>query len=77
MLIKLDILKRLTAFNTCEDTKYHSSLRVLANFIQNLWLCDIKTIVQYYADQSFIGQLIAKGEGPCHYSRLHTTCYRS
>ena len=74
-LIKLNILKRLTTLNTWKGTKYHKSLRDIADFIQNLWFCNITTIAQYYADQSFIGQLIAKGEGPCHYSRLHTTCY--
>ena len=74
-LIKLNILKILTTFNTWKGTKYHKSLRDIADFIQNLWFCNITTIAQYYADQSFIGQLIAKGEGPCHYSRLHTTCH--
>ena len=47
-LIKLNIWKRLTTLNTCRVTKYHKSLRVVKNFIHNLWLCNIATVMVQY-----------------------------
>ena len=40
--------KRLTTLNTWKGTKYHKFLRDIADFIQNLWLCNIATVMVQY-----------------------------